>query len=710
MPVTLTPNKMKIKKPNSQEFIQFNTIASETSQELIAQLNARAQQITDNWYVNLVNKVNNLVKVSNIQPTDETNQIWILDNTITETDVPTITDLTNIIAPTFSTSKTYAKGDYVIYTTQIDGIQDSKLYKFTKKHNAGVWNNSQVTEIKIGEELINLKNNSGNSGINTDDAHIGQIPMVDNENDIQWQYPTKHYPPNSEDAVTRMGNIALSYILHQDEFVYGGIYSAIRDECKPDPESGKWQIACSIFAILLLYGISYENSAYQRGTGNNIFDPDFCTDYEMWNWFTTKWPDKTGDYQYKYSFDLGQWCYEHGYAFEPNEDLSNIKPGDLLFFKNVLSYEPVKGFMDIEHTAICAYWKNDQILKVWEVGSVPAIGEYLKSHLLAPDDDTIPHAQRKPKLVLAARFPFATKNTEYKNVSYYNGAAISGNGIIDYINWKTITPGKYYTFIGKIQFGEYELVNLQNQIANLQQLQIDEGETAERTAQIAQLQARLSEIQNKTNFWADNNVSIADAYPAVNHRNTMLASYVGAINKPEDDIYVMPFVPTSTEAINISLRFNPNYKLSVQARIDWYQIVEGIHFSKERISFDRRLDVIIPKRPGTGTSTENPAVYDFQQIIKNHQDNHFIYSFRGTFQPGITTVGTVQNMLRNTYWIPIISQAFYNDEDPQTGPIEGITAYLDFKTTGSACYLKVKNSTNEAIACDVYCIIPVYNY
>ena len=478
-------------------------------------------------------------------------------------------------------------------------------------------------------------------GISADGATVGQIPVADADGGVQWQTMTRHLPVNSEDAVTKIGNVAMSYILNHNDFVYGGQYSAIRDECKPDPETGKWQIACSIFAMLVLYGISYENSAYQRGSGNNIMDPDCCTDLEMWEWFKTKWPDKTGDYQYKYSFDLGKWCCEHGYAFLPNEDLSNIKPGDLLFIKNVLNYDPVKGFMNIEHTAIFAYWESDGMMRAWEVGSEPALGQYLLSDLLAPDDESLPRPERKAKIVLAARFPFAAKNSERKSITYSPGTIVSGNSTITYLIMKNLIPNRYYTFIGKMTW----------------------------------------------------NKEIGDAYPAVFQMDDYLGSYEAATKKTDDDVYVIPIVPTNSADCNLRMLFNPNVPVAerqVNTRVEWFQVVEGIHHSRDKLSSDRYIQISLNS--------------GFDAVANSRQNDRLVYAFEGEFEDGVTTVGTVSFLIRHGPFVPIISTLFVNNE-----PVDGVTAYLDYQSM-STCYLKVKNSTGEAVTGQFFCIIPINEY
>lgn len=57
-------------------------------------------------------------------------------------------DVTNL-ADTFSSSKAYTAGEYVIY--------NDLLYVFTANHAAGAWNASHVSQVKVGGELTALK-------------------------------------------------------------------------------------------------------------------------------------------------------------------------------------------------------------------------------------------------------------------------------------------------------------------------------------------------------------------------------------------------------------------------------------------------------------------------------------------------------------------------------------------------------------------------
>ena len=81
-------------------------------------------------------------------------RIWIKGDQFNSYEVPTMTDLNNAtgdikdyIAPTFSTSTAYTKGQYVW------NANDGKLYQFTANHAAGVWSDGDTSEVVIGEGI-----------------------------------------------------------------------------------------------------------------------------------------------------------------------------------------------------------------------------------------------------------------------------------------------------------------------------------------------------------------------------------------------------------------------------------------------------------------------------------------------------------------------------------------------------------------------------
>lgn len=79
------------------------------------------------------------------------------------------------IAETFSSSKAYAAGDYV--------LKDSVLYRFTAAHAAGAWTGSDATAVNLGDEASDLK------------SAMNDLVIIDNtqpssENNKIWIYST----------------------------------------------------------------------------------------------------------------------------------------------------------------------------------------------------------------------------------------------------------------------------------------------------------------------------------------------------------------------------------------------------------------------------------------------------------------------------------------------------------------------------------------
>jgi hypothetical protein len=100
-------------------------------------------------------------KWEQVDVTDLINSVTVLAETV----------LSNI-APTFSTSTSYAVGDYVIYEDQ--------LYECTTAHSAGVWNNADFTSTDITTEIKDAKEDLSNETIHIDDDGMFYV-YVDSE-------------------------------------------------------------------------------------------------------------------------------------------------------------------------------------------------------------------------------------------------------------------------------------------------------------------------------------------------------------------------------------------------------------------------------------------------------------------------------------------------------------------------------------------------
>ena len=289
----------------------------------------------------------------------------------------------------------------------------------------------------------------------------------------------KKITPMSAGLQSKLASCALSYISNASDFTYGGTYTALRPQVTQ--VDGKWQINCSTFAMLLAYGIDYSHSAYSLGSGNNIVNANFYEDKELLDWFASPNEGQTGDYRWKYTYDLAKHMYELGYCFEPNDDLSNIHTGDMLFMKNQVSTDGGSStFRDIDHSCIFGWWVSDNSYVVFEVGSLPSAQLYTRSNL-------------ENNLVLVGRLSTTPIKEDFEVVSYQQDAVTNSSNVLSNIRCKNFEAGSYYTLVAKIE----------------------------------------------------NSSSISDFYPVIYQNTTRIYGYDSATVKPDGNIFIMPFVPAN---------------------------------------------------------------------------------------------------------------------------------------------------------------------
>lgn len=379
----------------------------------------------------------------------------------------------------------------------------------------------------IDEDVSDLKNEiDDKQDAPATAGTAGQVLSLDNNLDPVWgtifssEDFTRHLPPNSDDAVTMIGETALTYINYASDFTYGGHYSATREDVHQ--VDGKWEINCSTFAMLLIFGVTYANSTYQRGVAlGNVKNRYACTDEELWDYYCSVDETKSGDYRYKYAYNMAEWMYNKGYCFKANSDFSNIRAGDVLFMKNQTGSEMSGQFMDVDHVCVFGYWNSNRAYTVWEVGTVPSEQMYLISNL-------------EDNCVLVARLPYSGMATEIADIGDFKEPVQSTDAVLKYLR---IASGnfdirKYYTFIGRIYYPE----------------------------------------------------SVFDFYPVIYNGNTRLTGYDNASRKPDNSIFVMPFsVKTDNYAMNLRInRRNPSDS-QPNALLEWYCIVEGIHLNPKQL-------------------------------------------------------------------------------------------------------------------------------
>lgn len=140
MPITIRSSQLNVK--NNGSYVNLDAVADATTEQRVQQINTAGN-----------------TAVSNIT----TKQTAALAS------ISSVSELQAMIKDTFSTSSTYAVGDYVIQN--VSGT--NKLFKFTQAHPAGAWNASHVIEVKVGTELTDLINHLKSGALADAAWHLG---------------------------------------------------------------------------------------------------------------------------------------------------------------------------------------------------------------------------------------------------------------------------------------------------------------------------------------------------------------------------------------------------------------------------------------------------------------------------------------------------------------------------------------------------------
>ena len=200
--------------------------------------------------------------------------------------------------------------------------------------------------------------------------------------------------PNYESRITQKAfdqiiELSETYVAQAKNLKYGNYYTPFNDTTTN-------QIDCSSFTQLILYGIPYETSRYATADDTNTAKYDFGISLP-----DNPYRDEFGPYRYLAN-DLGHYALDNGFAFYPNEDGTNVQPGDVVFFSTNKNNEGY--FMDITHVGICVERQEDDILYIVHGNNNDTVG-YYKIKLFS--DLTIFGSKNayKNSLVLIARFP-----------------------------------------------------------------------------------------------------------------------------------------------------------------------------------------------------------------------------------------------------------------------------------------------------------------
>lgn len=139
MPITIKQNKVKFKHPTQQGFIEFNSIAEKSTDQLKEELRDTANEIKASWPEHsqeLTTKVNELVKFQDTQPaTSSATQIWVdTSDKVERIGIPTYEELSDL------------KSDFEKYVSM---DSDSITVDWTTKGESGYpygWCNGRIVE------------------------------------------------------------------------------------------------------------------------------------------------------------------------------------------------------------------------------------------------------------------------------------------------------------------------------------------------------------------------------------------------------------------------------------------------------------------------------------------------------------------------------------------------------------------------------------
>lgn len=284
--------------------------------------------------------------------------------------------------------------------------------------------------------------------------------------DGTWMVPKPGMNPASSDVPAQaIGDVVASYINHP-EIVYGGA-GAFVDNCTNEMD-------CSIFAQLVLQGISYENSKY-NGNAANIFG-NYIGGNIPKNKASLLSPRRTSGY---ITDELAMWFAEQNRLFyidySKEHPCSQLQVGDLLFESDptgsTIDYDTIKKYyLYIHHVAVvlAVYPESDRIVVAQAGGFNSAFQEYTQIQGVGSRRDnikitTLKFVNSSYLLQVFARPLYGKaerKATTAQGQVYYNDSAtVQASGsdaqMAQIFLEKALAPHKMYTLAVKGNLPQY---------------------------------------------------------------------------------------------------------------------------------------------------------------------------------------------------------------------------------------------------------------
>ena len=130
MPITIAPNKLYAKKQDGSGYLPANVVTGETTDTQVARVTA--------------------------QGTTEVARVQTKADEVTA-QLANAAEVENMFAGAFNSSTDYTAGQYVIQTITSGSSSVNKLFRFTADHAAGAWTGTDAVEVKICNDVTDLK-------------------------------------------------------------------------------------------------------------------------------------------------------------------------------------------------------------------------------------------------------------------------------------------------------------------------------------------------------------------------------------------------------------------------------------------------------------------------------------------------------------------------------------------------------------------------
>ena len=258
----------------------------------------------------------------------------------------------------------------------------------------------------------------------------------------------------SSGTIEQMLSVATTYLKNIEQLTYGNSYTMF--DATSDKINDKYQIDCSSFFSAIFKGITFENSRYINPTNKD----------SRWGFLSY---DAT---QYRLANQLAKLANSRGYGFVPREDLSDLRPGDVLFFSwdsegGDIAFKN-RAWMGIQHVAI--YLDKEDTDKYVTL----QLDNGFSNVIYMPGDEYM------SQCVYAARFPTANLESSFDRTNlisdgageYSNNSGLNcklSEPLTQYnvytlvVDYELLTPGKRLV----IQNGDWATIIAHTQATSL---------------------------------------------------------------------------------------------------------------------------------------------------------------------------------------------------------------------------------------------------